>query len=126
MYHDIIPSVLSPQRSNEPKHRQLGMAPPADTARYKNHRFPGGEYCLSNDSLICFLIVCVVTNTSGEEAWTPVRNAHLHTSSRLGRLGATSAGAVAAVAINSRAPRHVGDPGGRSRWPCSSMVTGSL
>ena len=25
----------------EPKDRQPGMTPPADTVRYKNHRFPG-------------------------------------------------------------------------------------
>src|SRR5438128_3312808 len=32
---------MLPLSSNEPMDRQPGMTPPADTARYKNHRFPG-------------------------------------------------------------------------------------
>src|SRR5262245_21952650 len=85
--------------------------------------FNSREYCLGNDILICFPIMLLVTKAIGEEAWTPVRNARIYTSLRPGRPGAISAGSVGAVAINSRAPRHVGDPCGRSRWPCSSIVT---
>jgi hypothetical protein len=77
---------------------------------------------LCNDILIFCAIVYVTTKTIGEEAWTPVRNARIHTSSRPGRLGATSAGYVGAVAINSRAPRHVGAC--RSRNPVTTANIG--
>jgi hypothetical protein len=41
--------------------------------------FWAGEYCLCNDILIFCPIVYVATKTIGEEAWTPVRNARIHT-----------------------------------------------
>jgi hypothetical protein len=84
-----------------------------------------GEYCLSNYILICFPIMLVVTKAIGREAWTPVRNARIHTWSRPGRPGANSASYVGAVAISLRTPRGVGDPCGKNRWPSFYTVTAS-
>jgi transposase-like protein len=32
---------MAPQGPTEPQDRQPGLTPPANTARYKNYRFPG-------------------------------------------------------------------------------------
>jgi hypothetical protein len=38
---DIITPVMIPQKPTEHPDRQPDMPPPANTERYKNHRFPG-------------------------------------------------------------------------------------
>jgi hypothetical protein len=84
-----------------------------------------GGYCLSNDPLIFFPIVFVVTRAIGGEAWTPVQNVCIRTWSRPARSEANSAGYVGAVAISVHAPRHAGDRRGNNRWPSFSTVTAS-
>ena len=94
---------------------------------------PGGSgvhlyirgYCLSNDPLIFFPIVFVVTRAIGGEAWTPVQNVRIRTWSRPARSAANSAGYVGVVAISLHAPRRAGDRRGNSRWPSFSTVTAS-
>ncbi|SRR6266511_2335870 len=61
-----------------------------------------GEYCLSNDVLIFFPIVSVVTRAIGGEAWPHVRNAHIRMWLRPAKSWANSAGYVGDVDINLR------------------------
>ena len=83
------------------------------------------EYCLSNDRLIGFSIVWVVTSMSGGNAWPPVRTARIGTGSRPGRPRANRAGSGGAAALHFRVLPHGGAPCGRKHWPCSGRVTAS-
>jgi hypothetical protein len=52
---------------------------PVTVHESEQSNYKDGGYCLSNDPLIFFPIVFVVTRAIGGEAWTPVQNVRIRT-----------------------------------------------